>query len=79
MNGAQTAVSDLFWGSVAAVLGCAWTLGIHLGKAFRLLDDHETIVPPRDSFANSTDNVEFPGRESSAYRQVEPVGDERCV
>jgi len=41
MNGVCATLSDFFWSAVAAILGCAWTLGVHLGKSCGLLDDHE--------------------------------------
>jgi hypothetical protein len=41
MNGVPATISDFFWSAVATILGCAWTLGIHLGKSCGLLDDHE--------------------------------------
>ena len=63
MKRLKSAIHDLFWNGVVAVMCCAWTLGIHLVKAWRLLEDNTKQISP--DFAKAS-----PG---SAPRIVAPL------
>jgi hypothetical protein len=72
MNRLQSLFSDLFWDLTVVILACAWTLGIQLGQACGILEDHEKIIPTGKNTGDLSEN-------NTAMRLLPPSGQSSYV